>query len=150
MLALILMFGRRSIRQTVIRHRCFLVTLMRSTALVFVFAVLAAAPAMASETIQLAQAGTVGGTVGKTGKSVSGDTEPVTRQTTEPRKKPPRRSSKEAKPRRSAPSTAASNRDRYRWCSISSLGGAKNCGFESFEQCMENLRGIGGHCQVGP
>jgi hypothetical protein len=27
------------------------------------------------------------------------------------------------------------------------MGGAKNCGFVTFEQCMENVRGIGGFCQ---
>ncbi len=25
-------------------------------------------------------------------------------------------------------------------------GGSQNCGFTSFEQCMENVRGIGGFC----
>jgi hypothetical protein len=37
----------------------------------------------------------------------------------------------------------------YPWCSIYSgdMGGAKNCGFVTFEQCMENVRGIGGFCQ---
>ena len=37
----------------------------------------------------------------------------------------------------------------YPWCSIYSdgSGGSKNCGFVTFEQCMENVRGIGGFCQ---
>jgi hypothetical protein len=37
----------------------------------------------------------------------------------------------------------------YPWCSIYSgdMGGAKNCGFISFEQCMANVHGIGGFCQ---
>jgi Protein of unknown function (DUF3551) len=37
----------------------------------------------------------------------------------------------------------------YPWCSIysGSRGGGQNCGFVTFEQCMENVRGIGGFCQ---
>ena len=37
----------------------------------------------------------------------------------------------------------------YPWCSIYSgdMGGAKNCGFVTFDQCMENVSGIGGFCQ---
>ena len=37
----------------------------------------------------------------------------------------------------------------YPWCSVYSggKGGGQNCGFVSFEQCMENVRGIGGFCQ---
>ncbi len=36
----------------------------------------------------------------------------------------------------------------YPWCSTYSMGtgGSQNCGFTSFEQCMENVRGIGGFC----
>jgi len=38
----------------------------------------------------------------------------------------------------------------YPWCSIytGSMGGAKNCGFSSFQQCMANVSGIGGFCQL--
>lgn len=34
----------------------------------------------------------------------------------------------------------------YPWCSIytGSMGGSKNCGFSSFQQCMANVSGIGG------
>ena len=37
----------------------------------------------------------------------------------------------------------------YPWCSIYSgdMSGAKNCGFVSFAQCMDNVRGIGGFCE---
>jgi hypothetical protein len=37
----------------------------------------------------------------------------------------------------------------YPWCSIYSgdMGGAQNCGFVTFEQCMANVHGIGGFCQ---
>src|SRR5579871_2498822 len=36
----------------------------------------------------------------------------------------------------------------YPWCSIYSgdMGGAQNCGFVSFQQCMANVSGIGGFC----
>jgi hypothetical protein len=37
----------------------------------------------------------------------------------------------------------------YPWCAIYSggMGGSQNCGFVSFEQCMADVRGIGGFCQ---
>ena len=37
----------------------------------------------------------------------------------------------------------------YPWCSIysGSMGGSQNCGFTTFQQCLENVRGIGGFCQ---
>jgi hypothetical protein len=43
----------------------------------------------------------------------------------------------------------AQAQSNYPWCSVYSGGfdGASNCGFVSFEQCMENVRGIGGFCQ---
>jgi hypothetical protein len=35
----------------------------------------------------------------------------------------------------------------YPWCSLySDKVGSSNCGFVSFEQCMANVRGIGGFC----
>ncbi len=35
----------------------------------------------------------------------------------------------------------------YPWCAQYSKGGdGLNCGFVSFEQCMETVRGIGGFC----
>jgi hypothetical protein len=36
----------------------------------------------------------------------------------------------------------------YPWCAQYSGrgGGAMNCGFVSFDQCMANVRGIGGFC----
>lgn len=39
----------------------------------------------------------------------------------------------------------------YPWCSYySGTGGARNCGFVTFEQCQQNVRGIGGFCQRNP
>ena len=36
----------------------------------------------------------------------------------------------------------------YPWCAIYDTGdAAQNCGFVSFEQCMADVRGIGGFCQ---
>src|SRR6516162_5308088 len=37
----------------------------------------------------------------------------------------------------------------YPWCAINSdgLSGATNCGFTTFEQCMETARGRGSLCQ---
>ena len=35
----------------------------------------------------------------------------------------------------------------YRWCAIYDGGlGGENCGFTTFEQCMENARGLGSLC----
>jgi hypothetical protein len=38
----------------------------------------------------------------------------------------------------------------YPWCAIYSgdMGGAQNCGFTSFQQCLEDVSGIGGFCQL--
>jgi len=40
----------------------------------------------------------------------------------------------------------------YPWCAVFSgeLGGSKNCGFTSFEQCMATVRGLGGFCTQNP
>jgi Protein of unknown function (DUF3551) len=38
----------------------------------------------------------------------------------------------------------------YPWCAIyggGSAGGGTNCGFVTFEQCMETARGLGSLCQ---
>jgi len=37
----------------------------------------------------------------------------------------------------------------YPWCAIYSgkAGGGTNCGFVSFEQCMDTARGLGSFCQ---
>jgi hypothetical protein len=37
----------------------------------------------------------------------------------------------------------------YPWCAIYSGkdGGGENCGFVTFEQCMETARGLGSNCQ---
>ncbi len=36
----------------------------------------------------------------------------------------------------------------YPWCATYSMGtgGSQNCGFTTFEQCLDNVRGIGGFC----
>jgi len=39
---------------------------------------------------------------------------------------------------------------QYPWCAQLAEeggGGARNCGFDSFEQCMQTVRGIGGSCE---
>lgn len=45
-----------------------------------------------------------------------------------------------------APPAHAQN---YPWCEYlgSGMGGAKNCGFVSFEQCIASARGNGGDCR---
>ena len=46
-------------------------------------------------------------------------------------------------------SVPTAHAEEYPWCAFyggADLGGAKNCGFVSFEQCMETLRGMGGFC----
>jgi hypothetical protein len=43
-----------------------------------------------------------------------------------------------------APATAQTN---YPWCSNFADGwGGTNCGFVSYEQCMQTVRGSGGYC----
>jgi hypothetical protein len=39
----------------------------------------------------------------------------------------------------------------YPWCALYSgggAGGATNCGFSTYQQCMEDVSGIGGFCQL--
>lgn len=40
----------------------------------------------------------------------------------------------------------------WRWCSDYSgdMGGSSNCGFETYQQCMLNVSGIGGYCRLNP
>jgi hypothetical protein len=40
----------------------------------------------------------------------------------------------------------------YPWCARygGGRGGAQNCGFVSFEQCMATVTGIGGYCARNP
>ena len=36
----------------------------------------------------------------------------------------------------------------YPWCAQYSIrGGARNCGFVTYQQCMATVRGIGGYCE---
>lgn len=45
-------------------------------------------------------------------------------------------------------SPRAQARSNYPWCAYYGSGfSGNNCGFTSFEQCLENVRGIGGFCQ---
>jgi hypothetical protein len=38
------------------------------------------------------------------------------------------------------------------WCAYYNMGpmGGRNCGFKTFEQCLANVRGIGGNCSPSP
>jgi hypothetical protein len=48
-------------------------------------------------------------------------------------------------------SLSASGTEAAPWCAeYSSRGGATNCGFYSFEQCLQTVRGIGGFCNRNP
>jgi Protein of unknown function (DUF3551) len=38
----------------------------------------------------------------------------------------------------------------YPWCSVYNDKGSRNCGFVSFQQCMANVHGIGGVCELNP
>jgi hypothetical protein len=43
---------------------------------------------------------------------------------------------------------SAAQAQNYPWCAYwSGTGGARNCGFISFEQCMETARGAGADCR---
>jgi hypothetical protein len=43
---------------------------------------------------------------------------------------------------------SAAQAQNYPWCAQYSgrMGGAMNCGFVSFDQCMNTVRGMGGFC----
>lgn len=47
-----------------------------------------------------------------------------------------------------APSPARANIE-YPWCAAygGDMGGASNCGFTTWEQCMATVSGIGGFCE---
>ena len=44
--------------------------------------------------------------------------------------------------------TTRAEAQNYPWCSYytASGGGGTNCGFTTFQQCLDNVRGIGGFC----
>ena len=44
--------------------------------------------------------------------------------------------------------TTRAEAQNYPWCSYytSGGGGGTNCGFTTFQQCLDNVRGIGGFC----
>jgi Protein of unknown function (DUF3551) len=49
-----------------------------------------------------------------------------------------------------ASAIAPAQAQNYPWCAYYSgrgFGGASNCGFTSFQQCMATVSGIGGFCQ---
>ena len=47
--------------------------------------------------------------------------------------------------------SSSAQAQNYPWCSYyNGSGGARNCGFASFAQCEQNVRGIGGFCQRNP
>jgi len=49
-----------------------------------------------------------------------------------------------------AASDARAATENYPWCALYSAGddgGAQNCGFTSYEQCMATVTGMGGMCQ---
>ncbi|HEX5211060.1 MAG TPA: DUF3551 domain-containing protein [Pseudolabrys sp.] len=44
----------------------------------------------------------------------------------------------------------AAQAEPYRWCAQYGSGrggGARNCGFVTWEQCMQTIRGMGGFCE---
>jgi Protein of unknown function (DUF3551) len=45
--------------------------------------------------------------------------------------------------------TTIAQAQNYPWCAQygNGMDGARNCGFENFEQCQANVRGIGGFCE---
>lgn len=46
---------------------------------------------------------------------------------------------------------APAQAQNYPWCAQyagGSMGGATNCGFSTYDQCLDTVRGIGGFCQV--
>jgi len=46
---------------------------------------------------------------------------------------------------------ASAQAEPYKWCATfgSGRGGsARNCGFVTWEQCMQTVRGMGGFCEV--
>lgn len=130
---------------------------MRARVLALVIAGLLVAPAAAAAPVLLAQAGSTGGTIGKTGKSVSGETKSAPRsaevpdkevpEKTTPRKshKKPHRVRKHTAPRVIESTEVESPRHRYRWCAVL-RDGSQNCGFETIGQCRATISGIGGSC----
>jgi hypothetical protein len=47
---------------------------------------------------------------------------------------------------------AAGAAEHYPWCAIVNVGPAMstNCGFTSYQQCEQTVRGQGGYCQQNP
>jgi hypothetical protein len=51
-----------------------------------------------------------------------------------------------------AASMSPAGAEEYPWCAYYTgrEGGATNCGFVSYQQCMATVTGIGGNCQPNP
>jgi hypothetical protein len=45
---------------------------------------------------------------------------------------------------------AASARSGYPWCAYYSTRGGMSCSFSTFEQCREEISGVGGMCSPNP
>jgi hypothetical protein len=44
--------------------------------------------------------------------------------------------------------SSSSHADPYKYCAVQGgNGGSTNCGFRTYEQCMQQVRGMGGWCQ---
>ncbi len=49
--------------------------------------------------------------------------------------------------------TAPAHADQYKWCAVYGGfrgDGGKNCGFVTYQQCLETISGTGGHCKPNP
>lgn len=46
----------------------------------------------------------------------------------------------------------AAHADPYKWCAVYNGrdNGATNCGFVTYKQCIDTVRGIGGWCEPNP
>lgn len=43
---------------------------------------------------------------------------------------------------------SAGQADPYKYCAVQGgNGGSTNCGFKTYDQCMQQIRGMGGWCQ---
>jgi hypothetical protein len=48
-----------------------------------------------------------------------------------------------------AMAAAPAQAQNYPWCAVygGRMGGAQNCGFSNYQQCMATVTGVGGFCQ---
>ena len=89
----------------------------------------------------LAQAGSIGGTIGNSDKTVSGSAEPA-----QPRERAA------PVPRRTAPpvNAGAAQARATAWCLNEKVTGGFRCGFTSYEQCMAARSSNGDWCMQNP